>query len=645
MASYYGYTSVAGYELRLDIELLSQSIANNSSTVSWNLYLTRAPGTARYSAYQTAWSVDIGGAGAGGYFILDFRNYAVAHLGTGTRTVTHNPNGTGNMYVSGAFSESDPFPGIGNATLGGFFDFPAIPRTSNATLSASSVNAGSPVTIYTNRASNSFTHTISYSFGTKSGTIATGVGDMVAWTPPLSLLTEIPNSTSGSVTITTRTFNGGTSIGTSTTYLTLTAPASVVPSFTTVTNSEAVSNVANNVGAYVQSQSRLNLAITGAAGIYGSTIKSYRMTVAGQTIDASTGLTGVINSSGTVNIVGTVTDSRGRTASKTVPITVLPYTPPTITQYSLHRADAAGTVDENGQYVRADLNISVRSLQVEGVEKNTINRRLSSRGRGETTWTVKTNQQLSGTTFSGYALIGPGYTLEQAWEVLLEVSDLFSTTAAQGTIATAAVFMDWSESGNLGLGKFWERGNLDVLGQIYQNDGKLVASLGDVLIRTLGTENLNTITTPGFYEQTTASAATAARNYPIVQRGVLEVIAQDVVTQRYTAETNGRIYTRTRVGSTWGAWTAYAASTDLTGFKRAAAGAVTTNTTGTGTVTFPTGSFTAAPSVTATIRNYVAYGAIIISARSATSFTYITFNTTNGTNAANIQFDWQAIQQ
>ncbi|MBO6270911.1 MAG: hypothetical protein J6N19_17415, partial [Clostridium sp.] len=71
-----------------------------------------------------------------------------------------------------------------------------IPRTSSISMPATTMgNAG---TISISRASSSFTHTLTYSFGNASGTIATKTSaTSVSWTPPTSLATQIPNSTSG----------------------------------------------------------------------------------------------------------------------------------------------------------------------------------------------------------------------------------------------------------------------------------------------------------------------------------------------------------------------------------------------------------------------------------------------------------------
>ena len=145
---------------------------------------------------------------------------------------------------------------------------------SQPSTSASSVNMGSAVTVYTNRVSNSTTHTLLYTFGNTSGTIATNVGASVSWTPPLTLAAQVPSATNGVCTITCQSYNGGTLTGTRTCTLTLNVPSTVVPSISSVTVEDTNSTVATRIQAYVRMLSTLSVAIT-AAGTYGSTISSY----------------------------------------------------------------------------------------------------------------------------------------------------------------------------------------------------------------------------------------------------------------------------------------------------------------------------------------------------------------------------------
>lgn len=89
-------------------------------------------------------------------------------------------------------------------------------------VSSSSVNLGSAVTISTIRLTTSATHTPTYAFGSVTGTIATNVGASVSWTPGLALAAQIPNATSGLCTVTCKTFVGGTETGSSSVTLTMT---------------------------------------------------------------------------------------------------------------------------------------------------------------------------------------------------------------------------------------------------------------------------------------------------------------------------------------------------------------------------------------------------------------------------------------
>ena len=175
------------------------------------------------------------------------------------------------------------------------------------TASSSNVNLGSNITIYTNRLSSEATHTLTYSFSAQSGTIATNVGASVNWTPPLSLATAIPNSTSGVCVITCYTYYGGTLTGSSSCVITLTVPSTVTPSLS-FTFSEAVSGIYAQFGTYVRTRSKLMVSIT-ASGASGSTISAYRTTVNGTTytttpVPIANGGTGASSAKGALTSLG-----------------------------------------------------------------------------------------------------------------------------------------------------------------------------------------------------------------------------------------------------------------------------------------------------------------------------------------------------
>lgn len=469
------FTGRTNHQLQLSTSLVSQNIGGNYSTIAWSLYLVRTSGVGSYRFdADSHWYITVGGTSADGPFSYDTRSTASIYLGSGTVTVAHNADGTGSYSLAASVTS----PGtIGNASCSSSEGLPTIPRASTPTYSPGSVEAGSAVAIDTHRASSGFTHTMTYVFGGTSGTIGTGIGATTSWTPPLSLLTQIPNSTSGVATITTTTYNGGTYIGTSTTSITITVPSSVVPTFSTITDSEAVSAISTAVGKYVQGLSQLALAITSPAGSYGSTITAYKIEVNGQTINAQSGVTaGVISASGTLTVTGTITDSRSRTAVKTTTVSVLAYAPPVATAVTFQRALSSGVPDENGTYIRVNVNASVQSLLNGATQKNVIAFKVSIRLRGAGSWTLKETVTPGGITYNSFRTEGT-YAIVNSWEVLVEIYDQFNSTFVQGTVATSKIFMHWGDqTQGLGIGKFWEagRGAVDVLGQIYQNDGRAV---------------------------------------------------------------------------------------------------------------------------------------------------------------------------
>lgn len=189
-----------------------------------------------------------------------------------------------------------------------------------------------------------------------------------------------PNTDKVTIEAVIETYNGSTKIGESGKLtLTLTMPTSVVPSFTSVTAMGV--NLFGNF--YLQSISSVKLTINGASGIYGSTIKSY--SIKGDTFSyngsSSAYTTGVLVHSGNITFTATITDSRGRTASKTVTITVTAYSPPTIS-LSAYRCNSSGVEDAaSGTYIAVVVkysysavtgnSIASKSLQINGTSKST----------------------------------------------------------------------------------------------------------------------------------------------------------------------------------------------------------------------------------------------------------------------------------
>ena len=322
------------------------------------------------------------------------------------------------------------------------------------TVSSSSVNLGSAVTISTNRLTTSATHTLTYAFGSTSGTIATGVVDSVSWTPGLALAAQIPNATSGLCTITCKTFVSGTETGSSSVTLTLNVPSSVVPSISGVTTAEATSGIAAQFGGYVRTRSKLSVAIS-ASGSQGSTVSSYRTTLDNVTYTASSFTSNTLNTAGTLTLTVTVTDSRGRTATTSKSITVLDYSPPSLTAFRAERCNTDGSAAQmDGTRVRVSLAGSVSSVG----SRNTISCAVYYKLSTASAWTQATT-----VSASNYAVSATNLLLSQTFDTLssydlkVRLTDYFYYVEQTVSIGTKQVLMDFYSGGNgIAFGKVAE---------------------------------------------------------------------------------------------------------------------------------------------------------------------------------------------
>lgn len=222
-----------------------------------------------------------------------------------------------------------------------------IPRASSIT--ATDANIGSVSTIVINRASTSFTHTVTYSFGSASGTIATKTSETtLPWTIPTSLFQQIPTSQSGTVTLTCQTFSGNTSIGTKTTTMTITVPTSgtynsfpIIDSATSIdTNSTTIALTGSNTR-LVTYKSNVKVSATGRCINYATfnvlRSNNTQITVTTSVSSGTTTVSGNIthNASDKTSFVVFLGDKRGLYTQRTLSqangdFTVVPYIPLTI---------------------------------------------------------------------------------------------------------------------------------------------------------------------------------------------------------------------------------------------------------------------------------------------------------------------------
>lgn len=371
---------------------------------------------------------------------MDFRNKATVQLASWTGAISHGSDGSKKLDCSGSFTISgSSYLSGGNISCS--IQLESIPRATKPTLSSPSVALGSAVTINISPAVSGWTHNIYYRIGTGDWVrFATDVKSNYSWTVPLGIASSYPTATKGTITIGLNTYNGSTQIGgTQTVNLDITIPASVAPSVSAVTVLEAASGLSNF--GYVQTKSKLKI-VASASGSYSSSIRSYVYDIGSQSysgLENTYTMSEEVRDSGTVAVTVTVTDSRGRTASKTVSITVLAYSPPQITHFECSRCgDANGSANANGQYLKVTFGYSVSPLN----NKNKANYLLKYSVYDDGKWgglTSGTQYTYSGTYISATAILNTAST----YQIGLVVTDSFGTASFYKEIGTAVRLLSY----------------------------------------------------------------------------------------------------------------------------------------------------------------------------------------------------------
>lgn len=435
-----------GRSVKLSWSLSSQSVENNQSTLSWSI---TGAGSASGWVMTGGFKAVINGTTVYSTSTdTRIQLYNGTSVASGTTKITHNADGTKSFSLS---IEAGVYTYAVSVTASGTHTLDTIPRAS--TVSATNANMGSASTITITRASSSFTHTLTYSFGSTTGTIVSKTtSTSVSWTPALTLANQIPNAVSGTCTITCDTYNGSTKIGSKTCTLTLTVPTSVKPTMTSVTATRVDGDVPAAWAIYVQNKSKATVKINGAAGAYGSTISSYSISGGGYSSTVSSFTTGFLTSSGTITFTAKVTDSRGRVSdAKTVRISVIAYSAPSFTSYLSQRATSAGVVNEDGTYIRGLISYSYASCS----GKNTVTCATYYKKSSASSWTNANKRFSSGTAFT---FGGGAISTESSYDVKYTITDAFTTVTILDMVSTATVLMDFKAGGKgIAIGKVSEK--------------------------------------------------------------------------------------------------------------------------------------------------------------------------------------------
>ena len=461
--------------LNLYVEQVSQDITNNSSRVSWRATVDR-DGAYRTWTYGNISNLSVwlnGSSVHSSHPDYDTSGEEVT-LASGEVTVPHNSDGTKTMSVSASF---DPNNGVhGNITISTNYTLDSIPRSTQISSLEGNRNLGSAHTIIFNRKVNSFTHQVWYRvFGSDWIDLGKNHTTSVSFTPSLDLARYLPKSSSGTMDICIRTYNGTTQIG-SDVYSNgwkFNIPDSVRPTFSGISLVDTTSAVrqiltGNN---FLQIMSNIQVNFNNASGAYGSTIQAFHAELVGknQAINENGGKLGMMNFNGSATVRAWVTDTRGKQSNvQDVQINVIEYYGPSI-NFSVQRTR------QNPAIIQALRNAKVAPITVGGTQKNIMQITFSVaplnstnfvEDRGSASGTFTTISLLTNSSANLAGTYGP----DKSYIVKAKIQDRFTSTEFSATVATESVVLNYDKEGRLGVGKVVEQGkagSIDAAGDIY----------------------------------------------------------------------------------------------------------------------------------------------------------------------------------
>lgn len=407
------------YSLLLDVSEKSYSIENNTSQVEW--WVGIRSNTAYHNHYGLAetYTVVINGSTVhSAVHKPTVGNGQTVWVASGTATVGHNADGSKTVAVSASFNNADRgtyLPTTGSCS--GSLKLTTIPRATVPSIDKPSLDCGSVIKFTGTSASSNFSHKLYSSWNGEEKLIATldkgSTAVSYSYTIPTSWEKNMPNTTSAIATFILETLNGNTVIGRKSINATVQVRSGIVPTVGNPTI-EDTNSISKAMGLYVQSQSCIKFTIP-TSGNQGSTITSVSTKFNGQTYSGSTFTTQAIQNSGTLSYTITVTDSRGRTATKSGSVSVVAYNPPSLTNVSAKRANSGYAVDESsGTYALLHFKVGFTSLS----NKNVTSFYIQYRASGASSWN-KINSWAN------------NYTLEQDYKA----GNLFTSTTTTYEIA------------------------------------------------------------------------------------------------------------------------------------------------------------------------------------------------------------------
>lgn len=454
MASNGSFLTTASYNrsLKFSWSIQSQSIANNTTTITWSL-----TGAGSASGYVVCGGFKVVINGETVYEKSTnhrVRVYNGDEIASGTHTISHNSDGTKTFSAS---AQAGIYTYAVNCSGSGSWALTTIPRTSSYSLSATSVEINKSITINITRSSSSFTHYVKLWCDWDNYYVEkSGVGTSTTITIPTSWYSATNGASSITAYCRVDTYSGSTFVGRALDKsFTVTVPSGTGPSIGSFTLDPVDINSQNIL---VQTKNGLTIAASGCTGGFGTSV-SYK--ISGSDIsaqNASSVTAGPFYTFGTKTYTLTITDAGGRTATKSASVTCYEYSSPSISLSAYRVKDKTSTTeDDSGTYVRCAYNVSYASVN----NTNDITVKIFYKKNSVSSWSSVTALTDS-TSESGYYVLS-GIEAASTYTVYATVTDNYSGSSEsdKNTVFSAERILNIRPQGaGIAFGKMADTNNV-----------------------------------------------------------------------------------------------------------------------------------------------------------------------------------------
>lgn len=450
-------TSSGYVKLVLEVIEKSTNIANNTSDIAWQLWLAR----------DSAWAFDLNNESLAEveindkrvlskYVSFDLRNRDWVVFGEGTMTIPHNEDGTKSITI---WARLTNIADQGNINwFSGTVTLSNIPRSS-AVSSVSTAELGKPITITIDKKISSFRHQVKWRVnGSEWVDLGKGHDTSVQATVPIEYANRITSSTSGLLDVSVRTFDGEKEIGVETTKngIPIKVPDSIVPTIDEVLTTERTAKIAEFIpkGYFIKDKSVIRLSAKGANGAYGSRIVTTELMLDNLIVRAEEGDFPAVKS-GTFEASAKVTDSRGRSAIKTITVNVLDYYAPKINGFIANRA-GNGT----NKTIISTVLANVCPIMIGGINRNPYTLKIQYSEKKTNRWIDAVNYTNETTErISRQIDCGAFYDLTKPYNIRLYIEDKISDFVDSILVVRSSSVLVALGNGRFSIGGFPELEN------------------------------------------------------------------------------------------------------------------------------------------------------------------------------------------